>query len=77
MRSGFDRLEAAGTVVEVSELPADGEVVGPQWPLMWKGDAHGMIDRAKTRLVAKIYSPVEEVNDFEFLLPPPRPRLTN
>ena len=53
IRSEFDELEAAGTFVEVSELPSSSNIVESKWLLKWKSDAHGMIDRAKARLVAK------------------------
>ena len=69
MKSEFDSLEAAGTFVEVSELPADSNVVESKWLLKRKGDAHGMIDRAKTRLVAKGYNQVEGVDYFETFAP--------
>ena len=77
MRLEFDGLETAGAFVEVSEIPADSNVVEPKWLLKWKGDAHGMMDIAKARLVAKGYSQVEGVDCFETFPPPPRPRLTD
>ena len=79
IRSEFDGLEAAGTFVEVSELPADSNVVESKWLLKWKGDAHGMIDRDKARLVAKGYSQVEGIvyTTSKNLPSPPRPRLAD
>ena len=69
MRSERDGLEAVGTFVEASELPADSDVVESKWLLKWKGDAHGMIDRAKAQLMAKGYSHVEGVDYFETIAP--------
>ena len=69
MRSEFDGLEAARTFVEVSELPADSNVVESKWLLKWKGDAKGMIGRAKAWLVAKSYSQVEGIYYFETFTP--------
>ncbi|CAM9351520.1 unnamed protein product, partial [Laminaria digitata] len=43
MSSEFDGLEAAGTFVEISELPDGSNVVESKRLLKWKGDAHGMI----------------------------------
>ena len=77
MRSEVDGLEAAGIFVEVDDLPANSNVVESKWLLKWKGDAHGMIDRAKTRLVAKGYSQVEGVGYFGNFPPLPRPRPTD
>ena len=34
MRLEFDGLETAGTLVEVSKLPADSNVVEPEWKRM-------------------------------------------
>ena len=77
-RSVFDGLEAPGTFVEVSEVPASSNIAKSKWLLKWKSDAHGMIDKAEARLVAKGYSQVEGVDYFSELLPPlPRPRLTD
>ena len=75
MRSEVDGLESTGTFVEVSELPADSNVVESKWLLKWKGDAHGMKDGAKARLISKGYRQVEGVDYFETLPPPPRPRV--
>ena len=69
VRSDFDGLEAARTFVEVSELPADSNVMESKWLLKWKGDAHGMIDRAKAWLVATSYSQVEGIYYFETFTP--------
>ena len=64
IKSEFGGLEAAGTLAEVSEVPADSIVVESRWLLKWKGDAHSMINRAKARLVAEGYSQVEGVDYF-------------
>ena len=55
--------------MEVSELPASSNIVESKWLLKWKSDAHGMIDRAKARLVAEGYSQVEGVDYFETFAP--------
>ena len=76
MRSEFDGLEAAGTLVEVSELPADTNAGESKWLLQWKGDARGIIDISKARLVANGYSQIEDTTSK--LLPPlPRSRLAD
>ena len=77
MRSEFDGLEAAGSFVEVSEIPASSNIVESKWLLKWKSDAHGMIDRAKARLVAKGYIQVEEVDYFETFAPTSSTSLTD
>ena len=43
----FDGLVAAGTFAEVTEIPEGCNVVS---------DSHGMVDRAKARMVAMGYS---------------------
>ena len=53
MSSESEGLEAAGTFVEISEHPGGSNVVESRWFLKWKGDAHGMVERAKARLVAE------------------------
>ena len=42
-------IEAAETFTEISE-PAGSNIVELKWLLKWKGDEHGMVDRAKARL---------------------------
>ena len=69
MRSVFDGFEAVRIFVEVSELSADRNVVESKWLLKGTGDAHGMIDRAKARLIAKGYTQVEGVHQFELFAP--------
>ena len=58
----LDGLEAAGTFAEISEVPAGSNIVESKWLLKWRGDEHGMIDRAKARLVVEGYSQVEGVD---------------
>ena len=69
MSSGFEGLEAAGTSVEISELPEGSNVVESKWLLKCKGDAHGMIERAKARLVARGFSQREGVDYFRDFCP--------
>ena len=40
-----------------------------KWHLKWKGDEHGMIDRAKAILVAKSYRQVKRVDYFDKFAP--------
>lgn len=68
-KSELDGLEAAETFVEISEVPEGSNVVNSKWLLKWKGDSHGMIERAKARLVAMGYSQVEGVDFFETFAP--------
>ena len=49
MQAEFDGLEAADTFAKISEVPAGSNIVESKWFLKWKGDEHGMIDRAKAR----------------------------
>ena len=58
----LDGLEAAETFAEISEVPAGSNIVESKWLLKWRGDDHGMIDRAKARLVANGYSQVGGVD---------------
>ena len=69
MQAEFDGLEAADTFTEISEVPAGSNIVESKWLLKWKGDEHGMIDRANARLVAKGYSQVEGVDYFYTFAP--------
>ena len=62
MQAEFDGLEAAETFVEKSEVPAGSNIVESKCLLRWKADEHGMIDRAKARLVANGYSQVGGVD---------------
>lgn len=54
-----DELEAAGTFAETTRVPEGSSIVDLKWHLKWKGDEHGMIDKAKAGLLAKGYSQVE------------------
>ena len=47
MQAEFDGLEAVGTFAEISEIPEGINIVDSKWLLKWKGDEHGMNDRAK------------------------------
>ena len=57
----FDGLVAAGSFAEVTKIPEGCNIVDAQWPYKWKSDSHGMVDRAKARMVAMGYSQVEGV----------------
>ena len=59
---------AAGTFAEVTEIPEGCNIVDAKWLYKWKGGSHGMVDRAKARMVAMGYSQVEGV-DFLKRLP--------
>ena len=69
MQAKFDGQEAADTFTEISEVPAGSNIVESKWLLKWKGDDHGLIDRAKASLVAKDYSQVEGVDYFDTFAP--------
>ena len=58
----FDGLVAAGTFAEVTKIPEGCDIVDVKWLYKWKGDWHGMVDRAKARMVAMGYSQVEGVD---------------
>ena len=60
---------AAGTFAEVTEIPGGCNIVDAKWLYMWKGNSHGMADRAKARIVAMGYSQVEGVDYFETFAP--------
>ena len=55
MDAEFAGLLAAGTFTEVSEVPKGCNIVDSKWVFKWKGDAHGTIERAKSRMVCKGY----------------------
>ena len=55
MRMEFDGLVAAGTFAGVTEIPDGCNIVHAKWLYKWKGDSHGMVDRAKARMVAMGY----------------------
>ena len=69
MRMEFDRLVAAGTFAEVTEIPEGCYIVDAKWLYSWKGDSYGMIDGAKARMVATGHSQVEGVGYFEMFAP--------
>ena len=69
MSKEFDGLVAAGTFAEVTEIPGGCNIVDAKWLYKWKGDSHGMVDRAKARMVAMGYSQVEGVDYFETFAP--------
>ena len=56
MRIEFDGLAAARTFAEATELREGCNIVDAKWLYKWKGDSHGMVDRAKFRVVAMGYS---------------------
>ena len=55
----------AGPFATVAEIPERCNVVDAKWLYEWKGDSHGMVDRAKVRMVAMGYSQIERVYYFE------------
>ena len=62
MQAVFDGLESAEKFPEISRVPAGSNIVEAKWLLKSKGDEHGMIDRAKSRLVAQGCSQLEGVD---------------
>ena len=69
MDAEFAGLVAAGTFTEVSSVPEGCNIVDSRWVFKWKGDVHGVIERAKSRMVCKGYSQVEGVDFFEVYAP--------
>ena len=65
MQAEFDGLKTVDTYAEISEVPLGSNMVESKWLLKWKGDEHGMIDRAKARWLAKSYSQEEGVDYFD------------
>ncbi|CAN0044804.1 unnamed protein product, partial [Sphacelaria rigidula] len=59
MRIGFSGLMAAGTFADVTDIPEGCNIVCA------KSDSHGMVDRAKARMVAEGYSQVEGIDYFD------------
>ena len=55
----FDGLMAAGTFVEVTEIPEGCNVVDAKWLYKWKSESHGMVDRTRARMVSMRYSQIE------------------
>ena len=56
MSKEVDGLVAAGTFAEVTEIPGGCNIVDAKRLYKRKGDSHGMVDRAKARMVAMEYS---------------------
>ncbi|CAM9945809.1 unnamed protein product [Sphacelaria rigidula] len=52
MRIEFDGLMAAGTSADVTDDPERCNIMGAKGVYEWKGDSHGMVDRAKPRMGA-------------------------
>ena len=52
----FDGLVAAGTFAEVTEIPEGCNIVDAKRLYKCKGGSHGVVDRAKARMVAMGYS---------------------
>ena len=69
MRIEFDGLVAAGIITAVTQIPEGCNIVDAKWLGKWEGDSHGMVDRAKARLVAMGYIQVEGVDYFETFAP--------
>ena len=69
MRTEFDGLVAASTFAELSAIPEGCKIVDATWLYKWKGGSHGVVDRAKARMVAMGYSQVEEVDYLETFAP--------
>ena len=69
----FDGLVAAGTFAEVPEFLEESNVVDAKRLYKWKSDSHGVVDRAKARMVAMGYSQVEGVDYFETFAPTASP----
>ena len=49
----------------MTDVPKGCNIVDANWLHKWKGDSHGMVDRAKTRMVGMGYRQVEGVDCFE------------
>ena len=69
MSKEFDGLVAAGTFAEVTEIPGGCNIVDVKELYKGKGDSHGMVDRAKARMVAIRYSQVEAADCSETSAP--------
>ena len=65
MSKEFDGLVAAGAFADMTEIPGGCNMVNAKWLYEWKSDSHGIVDRAKARLVAMEWSEVEGIDCFE------------
>ena len=69
MRIEFDGLVAAGIITAVTQIPEGCNIVDAKWLGKWEGDSHGMVDRAKARIVGISYSHIDGVDYFETFSP--------
>ena len=56
MRIEFDGLVAAGIITAVTQIPEGCNIVDAKRLYKCKGGSHGVVDRAKARMVAMGYS---------------------
>ena len=58
MRMKLDGFVAAGTFVEVTDIPEGCNIVDTMWLHEWKGNWPGMVDKAKAFMVSTGYSQI-------------------
>ena len=64
MHAELEGHKSAGTFA-TDEIPQDVNVITAKWVFGWKTDAHGLITKAKARLVARGFGQRYAVDYFE------------